>query len=98
MTITISLTPEEERQLAERAARDGQDLTTFVHRLIERELGASLPLSGTPPSGQTFAEILAPIHEDFLQSGMTEEELDVLVEEVREDVWQETHCTKSRAS
>jgi hypothetical protein len=99
MTLTISLTPEEERQLADRAAHAGQDLVTFVHRLIARELGTpiSRPVPQTP-SGPTLAEILAPVHEDFRRSGMTEVDLDSLVEEVREDVWRETHGTESRAS
>lgn len=33
-----------------------------------------------PYQGRTFAEILAPIHEDFRKSGMTEGELDAILE------------------
>jgi hypothetical protein len=38
---------------------------------------------------RSFAEILAPVREQFAASGMTEEELDALIEEVREDIWKE---------
>jgi len=32
-------------------------------------------------AGPSFAEILAPVHEDFRKSGMTESELETLLEE-----------------
>lgn len=73
MTVTIDLSPDEERRLQERAVQLGQDLTGYVRRLIREDLeGAS------PARGRTFAEILAPVHEDFRKSGMTEGELDTL--------------------
>jgi hypothetical protein len=76
MTVTIDLSPDEERRLQERAAQLGQDLTAYLHRLIRENLDA------TPPArSRTFAEILAPVHEDFRKSGMTEEELDTLLRE-----------------
>jgi hypothetical protein len=31
MSIIITLTPDEERKLLERAARNGQDVTAYVH-------------------------------------------------------------------
>jgi hypothetical protein len=34
------------------------------------------------PPGKTFAEILAPVHEEFRASGMTDEELGEFVDEV----------------
>ena len=76
MTVTIDLSPDEERQLQDRAAQLGQDLTAYLRTLIQENLDA-------PPSdrGRTFAEILAPIHEDFQKSGMSEGELDALLEE-----------------
>ena len=102
MTITIHLSPEEERRLAERAARSGQDPTSYIHRLITEALevdapaenGTSVPQEARP----TLAEILAPVHEDFRRSGMTEEGLDALVEEVREEIWQVKHGRASKIS
>ena len=38
MTITIDLKPDQERRLTERAARAGQDLTAYVHHLIDRDI------------------------------------------------------------
>lgn len=70
MTITFRLSPEEERKLMERAAETGQDVASYVQRLIARDIERA----------RTLGELLAPIHEDFHQSGMTEEELDTLLE------------------
>jgi hypothetical protein len=89
MTITINLDPEEERRLAERAARHGEDVGSFIHRLIAREIQ-------TPAT--TLDEALAPVRRQFEGSGMTDEELAALVEEVREEVWQENHGRPSKAS
>jgi len=42
-----------------------------------------------------LSEILAPIHEEFRQSGMTEDELSALIDEAREEVWQEKQRGKA---
>lgn len=76
MTVLIELSPEEERRLRERAARLGQDLNGYLRRLIREDLEA-----GAPVEPRTFAEILAPVREDFRSSGMTEAELDTLLGE-----------------
>src|SRR5262249_5845562 len=77
MTITISLPPETEKRLLERAAQTGKDVHTLIQEAVEEKLRASLP---------TFAEVLAPIHEDFRKSGMTEAELDALLEKTLAEV------------
>jgi len=41
MTITIQLSDEEQRRLAERAARNGRDVADYVHLLIERDIQES---------------------------------------------------------
>ena len=87
MTITIDLSPEQERRLAERAARAGQDVTGYVHHLIDRDIDA-----------ESLDAILAPVRRDFEQSGMTDDDLAALVEEVREDIWREKHGRPSKAS
>jgi hypothetical protein len=76
MTITIELSPEDERRLEERAAQLGQDMAGYLRRLIEDDLEAA-----RPAGSRAFAEILAPVHEDFRASGMTEGELDALLDE-----------------
>src|SRR4051794_35182791 len=80
MAITISLSPEQEKRLAERATQAGQEITAYVHRLIDQDLQA-----------ESFDAILAPVRRNFEQSGMTDEDLAALVEEVREDIWREKH-------
>ena len=51
MDITISLSPEEEKTLLERASASGGDVAGYIHRLIERHVRGPGLLS----------ELLAPI-------------------------------------
>ena len=69
----IGLKPAQFRQIARKAKDLGKTPPEYVRSLIERELLAE----------KTFDEILRPVREDFRKSGMTEEELDQLVEEAR---------------
>ena len=87
MKIAIDLGPEQERRLAERAARAGQDVAAYVHHLIDRGIGT-----------ESLVAILAPVRRNFEESGMTDDDLDALVEEVREDIWREKHGRPSKAS
>jgi len=86
MTINISLSPEQERRLTERAAQAGQGVTAHVHQLIDRDIKA-----------ESLDAILAPVRRNFEQSGMTDDDLATLVEEVREDIWRENHGRPSNA-
>ena len=86
MTITITLRPEQERRLAARAARAGQDVDAYVHHLIARDLDA-----------EGLDAILAPVRRHFEESGMTDDDLTALVEEVREDNWREEHGRPSQS-
>ena len=79
MTITIHLSPEQERRLSGRAAQNGQDLVGYIHRLIERDLR----------SPTTADEALGPFRRQVEASGMTDDELDNFFEGAREEVWQE---------
>jgi len=78
MSITISLSPEEEKRLRERAARAGQDIAAYVRQLIHREIHG-------------VSEALAPFRHEVDKSGISDEELRVFFEEVREEIWQEKH-------
>jgi hypothetical protein len=88
MTITIRLTDEEERQLAERAARNGRDLPEYVRLLIERDIQKPLAVD----------EALTPFRRQVEESGMSDDELGDFFEEVREEVWQEKHGRPSKTS
>ncbi len=87
MTVKLSLTSEEERMLVARAAEKGQDVANYVRALVEEDLKQS----------PTFSQILAPIHEDFRQSGMTDQELDTLLEDELTEVRKERAAAKGQA-
>ncbi len=63
--------------LAEKRGQDRvQFIVTFLQELLDR----------TAPS---FDEMMAPIADDFGRSGMTEQDLDALVEQERQAMWDE---------
>jgi hypothetical protein len=71
MTLTITLSPTVERQLRAEAEATGKQIDTLVVEAVEARLSlARLRLK----------DILAPVHEDFMKSGMTETELEQLLE------------------
>jgi hypothetical protein len=74
MTVTISLPPEAERKLAERAAASGQDVPAYVHQLIQKDIDQ--------PS---FAELFAPVHAAVRESGIQQGELDNLIQKAVTD-------------
>ena len=84
MEITISVSKEIENILAEKASAQGKDIKTLVEGMITTE--------ATRP---TLDEILAPVRRDFAASGMTEDELDELIESERQALWEEKHGKRS---
>ena len=71
MAIEISLPPATEERLRAEAAATGKNISTLVAEAVEARLSlAQLKLQ----------EILAPVHGDFQRSGMTEEELERLLQ------------------
>jgi hypothetical protein len=73
MSISITLTPSEERKLAELARAMGKDPAGYAHDVVSAFLSAA-DEAGT----RTFEEILAPIWEAWRRSGMSESEVDDL--------------------
>ncbi len=69
MSLTISLAPEEEKILLDRASAIGQDVAEYVHRLIRKDI-----------EQQSFAELLEPIRRSVRESGVSESELDSLLQ------------------
>ena len=65
MTINISLTPEAESKLRQRAAVLGQDLVTVASDLLEQAIAR--------PS---VDELLAPARKQVAESGMSDEQFD----------------------
>jgi hypothetical protein len=72
MTITINLPQATVEKLEAQAAASGKDVETFVREAVEVKLAAS---------GRSLQEILAPVHEEFRKSGLTEAELETLVDD-----------------
>lgn len=76
MTMTLTMSPETQRKLVERATRAGQDVETVACELIERSLN----------SEPTLADILAPFRRQVAESGLSESELTAVFEEARDEV------------
>lgn len=79
MTVTIQLKPETEKALKKKAADNKCDLNGYLMKIIEKEVSQ-------PP---TLDEILEPFRREVEESGITDEEFDAFVDEIREDVYQE---------
>ena len=60
----------------------GMNAEEYARRIIEIEV----------LSRKFFDEILQPVRADFAASGLTEGELDALVEEERQSIWEEMHA------
>ena len=88
MSLTVELSSDVEAALEEVATGRGMSSEEYARNLIVQDV------SRKPP--RAWAEIAAPIAEDFKASGMTEQELDALVEEVREDIYFEQHGRRSK--
>ena len=69
----IGLAPAQLRAVERKARRAGTTARDYVRALVERDL----------VSGQSFDEILRPVRADFRRSGVTEAQLDRLVDRAR---------------
>jgi predicted DNA-binding protein len=76
MTLEIRLAPDEEARLRDRAAAAGQDVQTFIREAVFEKLDRP-----------TFAELLAPVHEEVRRSGMGTDQVDALADQAREEYW-----------
>ena len=84
MTISITLTPDQERQLEELARQSGKDTSAYVNDVLTAYLEGV-----TPRRERMFEEILAPIWEGWRQSGMTEAQIDDLFQRELQEVRRE---------
>ena len=71
MTITINLPAATLEQLRAEAQATGKDVETVVREAVETKLARRK---------QTFAEILKPIHDAVEASGLSEQEVESLVD------------------
>jgi hypothetical protein len=73
MSVTITLPPEAERQLARRAQAAGLDAPAYAQKLLLSALGRP----------ETLEEISGPLQQQFRDSGMTDDEFGDLLEEAK---------------
>jgi len=78
MTLNLSLSPHLEARLRERAAASGQPLDQYALRILEAVAAAP-----------NTTDALAVARQQIAASGMSDAELDGLLEELRNDVWRE---------
>jgi hypothetical protein len=84
MTITITLPPATEDRLRAHAAATGKDVGTLIVEAVEARLSLA-PLR--------LGEILAPVQADFRASGMTDAELDALLQKSLDEVRSQRKAT-----
>lgn len=88
-TSTIDLrdiAPEILEKLDEKARQMGWDRATYIRYLIEKDVGV--------PS---LRAIFAPVREEMIAKGISEEEFGTLVEEARQERLQEQQCRPSES-
>ena len=90
-TLTVTLPPETERKLREKATTSGLSFERYIENRLG-ELAENDP-APEPMPGRMIDEILAPVRAGFEASGMTEDELADLFRDAREEAWQERHRT-----
>jgi hypothetical protein len=84
MTISITLTPDQERQLDALARESGKDPSAYINDVVAAHLDTA-----APRQGKTFEEILDPVWEGWRKSGMTESEIDDLFQRELQEVRRE---------
>lgn len=97
MTLTIPILPETEKRLRELAAQAGQTVEVFIGELVER--GTHSHNGRDTPSGtKTFDQIFGPLRKEVDESGVSDEELDNLLAQAREQVWEERKANQDKNS
>ncbi len=79
MTVTLEFKPEIEKALRAKAFSGGVDIDVYLERLVERDLRRKASLDA----------VLAPFRREVEESGISDEEFDQFVEEIRDEVYQE---------
>jgi hypothetical protein len=85
MILEVPVNPETEAALRERASARGEDVASYAARVLQEALTA-----------KSVDDLLAPFRRQVDESGATDEELDDLCEDLREEVWQEHQARKAK--
>lgn len=81
MSVVLELNPDVEEALKRKATAQGSALNEYVAGVLKKHIDL----------GPTLDEILAPVRKNFADSGMTEKELDELIDQERQAIWDEKH-------
>ena len=92
MTVTLELEPEIELTATEQAEEQGLPLDKYVEIVVKEAVNQRQRVKKM--AQKSFQEILAPIHQGFKESGLTEDEIMQKFEKAREDVRQEKEKSK----
>ncbi|MDQ3131734.1 MAG: hypothetical protein M3Q99_13370 [Acidobacteriota bacterium] len=92
MTVILELEPEIELTATEQADEQGLPLEKYVEIVFKEAVAQRQKVKRLAQT--SFREILAPIHQGFKESGLTEDEIIQRFEKAREDVWQEKQKSK----
>lgn len=92
MTVTIELKPEIETSAAKQAEKDGLPLSEYLSFVLRDAVVKRDEIEKL--SKLTFREIFAPVRRQVKESGISEDELTELLEEAREEAWQERQHQK----
>jgi hypothetical protein len=84
MPVTIDLPPEREQIIQQNAARNRQDVSTFILQSVRETVART----------HTFDEVCAPLARAVEAGGVTDEQLGRFFQKVREEVWQEKQGKK----
>jgi hypothetical protein len=86
MTLTIELAPATLERLKAEAAATGKDVQTLIGEAVEARFARRR---------QSLAEILKPIHDEREASGISEEELEFLVDDAARETRLERRGSRS---
>ena len=93
MTITVELPPEVETKIKTQAKHDGLKVEDYVKTLIKEASERRERVEKN--SEKSFDEILKPFRDEVEASGITDDEFDDFVEEIREEIYQEKIAKQS---
>jgi hypothetical protein len=85
MTLSISISEEAEARLKSRAAACGQDVESYVANLVAHFADPPVPLE----------QISGPIYQNFLSSGMSDDELGDMLERAKHEARAERRARRN---
>lgn len=84
MTVVLELEPKLEEALRKKASAKGVVLDSYLLDVLAKDVEP------------TYEEVMAPLWKEFEESGMTEDELDDFMNEIRDEVWREKQAKTKR--